>query len=618
MSNYKSLFKNKSFSLLWWGQFISALGDRFTQMALLTIAMILYADTGEKMAWITFYSLLPFLFFGQAFGVIGDKLSRKKIMIFADILRAVLVASIPFISRHANSLGYIYLIVFSVGVLSALFSPAKMAIIPNMVEKEKVISANSLVASSGMFSTLVGTLIAGYLIKFFGPYPMFFVNAFTFIISAVMIANIIIPVKEKQEKTSISLLDIFKGIKAGLSFINRHQLILRIVQLNAVFSLFSAFFYINILNYSRVKLHVFSQGYGVLLAFLGLGLCFGAIFLGKRIGKLNYNNILFVGFGIISLASALMMFKPAFGLCVLILIFAGIGASLIMITLDSLLQRATPDSLRANVFGARGIVTNFVFLVSLIAVGNLLSKFNYFYIFGFIWLASLIVTVLIYISQGQVGYRIFRGILRLILKFFFDLKVSGLENIPQSTKIILAGNHTSLMDGVIVVAAYPRKVYFMAAESVFKHTVWGFFARHFGFIPVKKEGTNKEAIAEAIRILEGRNTLGIFPEGHITSDGKLDEGKKGVAIIALKTGASIVPFAIEGAYYAWPIPKKYPTRHPIEIRFSKPLDIKEYACGEELVAEVMDDIRKTQKDIEEDGLLKVDPNIIVRHIISFE
>jgi len=530
----------------------------------------------------------------------------------------MLVASIPFISSHANSLGYIYFIVFSVGVLSALFSPAKMAIIPNMIEKEKVVSANSLVASSGMFSTLIGTLIAGYLIKFFGPYPMFFVNAFTFIVSAIMIANIIIPVKDNQEKIPAPPLNIIKGVKAGLSFIIRHQLILRIVQLNAAFSLFSAFFYINILNYSRIELKVFSQGYGILLAFLGLGLCFGAIFLGRRIGKLNYNNILFVGFGIISLCNAFMMFRPDFKLCIPVLIFAGVGASLIMITLDSLLQRATPDSLRANVFGARGIVTNFVFLISLIAVGKILSKYSYFYVFGFIWLGSLMTAVLIYISEGEVGYRAFRGVLRLILRLFFDLKVSGLENIPQSTKIILAGNHTSLMDGVIVAAAYPRKVYFMAAESVFKHAFWGFFARQFGFIPVKKEGANKEAIKEAIRILEGRSTLGIFPEGHITSDGKLDEGKKGVAIIALKTGASIVPFAIEGAYYAWPILKKYPKRHPVEIRFSKPLDIKEYEHGEELVAEVMEDIRKTQKDIEEDGLLKVDPNIIVRHIISFE
>ncbi|MDD4954901.1 MAG: MFS transporter [Candidatus Omnitrophica bacterium] len=619
MSNYKELFKNRSFSHLWWGQFISGLGDRFTQMGLLTIAMLLSADSGEKMAWITFYSLLPFLFFGQIFGVIGDKLSRKKIMIFADILRAFLVALIPFINSHTNSLGYIYLIVFCVGTLSALFSPAKLAIIPNMIEKEKVVSANSLVASSGMFSTLVGTLIAGYLIKLFGPHPMFYINAFTFFVSAIMIGNIIIPLKEElAQEAPLSLKNIFQGMRAGLSFINRHQLILRIVQLNAVFSLFSAFFYINILNYSKVQLQVFSQGYGLLLAFLGLGLSFGAIFLGRRIGKLNYNNILFMGFGVISLANALMMFKPDFKLCIPILIFVGIGASLIMITLDSLLQRATPDSLRANVFGARGIVTNFVFLVSLVMVGKLISKFSYFYIFGFIWLAGLFVAIIIYISEGQVGYRIFRSVLRLILKLFFDLKVTGLENVPPSTKIILAGNHTSLMDGVVVAAAYPKKVYFMAAESVFKHSVWGFFARHFGFIPVKKGSSNKEAIAEAIRILEGRNTLGIFPEGHIAADGKLDEGKKGVAVIALKTGASIVPFAIEGAYYAWPLPKKCPKRHPIEIRFSKPLDIKEYEGTEDLIKEVMQDIRQTQKDMEEDGLLKVDPNVIVRHIINFE
>ena len=362
MKNFVKLFKNRNFSFLWFGQFVSSLGDRFTQMALLTIVMILYADTGEKMAWITFYSLLPFLFFGQVFGILGDKLSRKRIMIIADILRAVLVMMIPFLNRYAHSLGYIYLIIFCVGTLSALFSPAKMAIIPNLVEKEKVVSANSLVASSGMIATLIGTLLAGYLIKFFGPYPMFFMNAFTFFISAIMIANIVIqPREQKEEISSVSINSIIKGIKDGFSFINRHQLILRIVQLNAVFSLISAFFYINVLNYATTQLNLFSQGYGILLSFLGLGLCLGAVLLGRRIGKLNYNSLLFMGFGTISLASVLMMFKPDFKFSILILILAGAGASLVMITLDSLLQRATPDSLRANVFGARGIVTNFVF-----------------------------------------------------------------------------------------------------------------------------------------------------------------------------------------------------------------------------------------------------------------
>lgn len=88
---------------MWVGQLISALGDRFTQMSLLTMVMILSQDKGEKMAWITFYSLLPFLIFGQIFGAISDRLNRKKIMIIADILRAVLVALIPFIDRYFHS-----------------------------------------------------------------------------------------------------------------------------------------------------------------------------------------------------------------------------------------------------------------------------------------------------------------------------------------------------------------------------------------------------------------------------------------------------------------------------------------------------------------------------------
>jgi MFS family permease len=402
MNNFLKLFRNKNFSFLWTGQFVSGLGDRFTQMALLTIAMILYADTGEKMAWITFYSLLPFLIFGQVFSVIGDRLSRKKIMIIADILRAILVISIPFINRFSHPMGYIYFIIFSVGTLSALFSPAKMALIPNLVEKEKVVNANSLMASSGMIATILGTLIAGYLIKFFGPYPMFFMNAFTFFISAVMIANI--PAQSLRQRgaiPSVSVSSTLKGIKDGFSFINRHQLILRIVQLNAVFSLISAFFYITILNYSITQLKLFSQGYGILLASIGLGLCLGAVLLGRRIGKLNYNSLLFMGFGTISLASVLMMFRPDFKFSVLILILAGACASLVMITLDSLLQRATPDSLRAKVFGARSIATNFVFLLSLIIVGNALSKFNYFHIFGFIWIVSFITTIVIYVSERQ-------------------------------------------------------------------------------------------------------------------------------------------------------------------------------------------------------------------------
>lgn len=116
-----------------------------------------------------------------------------------------------------------------------------MAIIPNLVKKGMLVSANSLIASTGMITTLVGTLIAGFLIKFIGPYPSFFVDTLTFLISALMIAKISIELTSKKKQKILGY-NLFKDIKNGLSFINRHQLILRIVQLNAFFSFVSSFF----------------------------------------------------------------------------------------------------------------------------------------------------------------------------------------------------------------------------------------------------------------------------------------------------------------------------------------------------------------------------------------
>ncbi len=616
MSNYKILFKNRNFFTLWLGQLVSALGDRFTQMSLLTLVMVMAQDTGEKMAWITFYSLLPFFLFGQLFGVIGDRANRKKIMIIADFTRAGLVALIPLLNRYAGSIVYLYIIVFLVGTLSALFSPAKMAIIPNVVAKERLIGANSLIASTGMISTLVGTLIAGLLIKLVGPYPIFLIDALTFFISGIMISRIAISTTSVS-KRRISRREIFQGIREGLRFINRHQLVLRIVQLNAVFAFLSSFFYIVILNYSTTVLGLSSLGYGVLLTCLGLGLCSGALLLGKKIGKLNFNRILLAGFFLVALMNLLFFLRPNFLFSVLLLIAGGAGASLVMVTLDSLLQRSTPNSLRANVFGARGIVSNFIFLVSLIAVGKLLKIMGAVYLFGFLGLVSFTTAVIIWLSGIPLGYRITKGILRILLRLLFRLKVEGLENLPSHGKVILAGNHTSLLDGVVVMAAYPRQVYFLVAESIFERKFWGFMARQMGFIPISRGGFNKESIREAIRILESRSTIGIFPEGRISPSGELLEGRKGVALIARKTNSLVIPFAIEGAYYAWPVPKKYPRRHPVQIRFGEPIDVREYEVSQELTDEVMDEIKDIKVEMETEGLLEVEPNVIVRHLINF-
>ena len=80
--------------------------------------------------------------------------------------------------------------------------------------------------------------------------------------------------------------------------------------------------------------------------------------------------------------------------------------------------------------------------------------------------------------------------------------------------------------------------------------------------------------------------------------------------------ADIIPFAIEGAYEAWPAPKKYPRRFPIEVRFGAPVEIKEHPVSDELVKEVMQDIGKIKLELEREGYLRVDPGDIISHLIN--
>ncbi|MBM3244334.1 MAG: MFS transporter [Candidatus Omnitrophica bacterium] len=611
------IFKNKNFRNLWTGQLISALGDRLTQMGILTFVMIAAQDKGDKMAMITFFSLLPFLIFGPLFGILADRYSRKNLMLIADLVRAVLVCFIPVIWINTHSVILIVAWFFLLGTFTALFTPAKMSIIGNITEKSFLLEANSAIVSTGLVATLVGTFIAGAVIKATGVKPAFFINGFTYVISALFILSIsyskdAVP-KEIQPKLCFNLLS---DIKTGVAYIKRHQLIMRLILLSSLFSLISSFGYILILNYSSAMLHQDSLGVGILLSAVGIGAILGSVILIKRKDKVNYGRALYLSYTIIGVFSLLFIFRPNFYFSILFLFCLGVGASMLTITLDTMFQRVTPDDLKGKIFSARGVFTEVVFLTSLLLVGVLIRNIQVTHLFAVIGIIGLITAIGAYFYRRSLRYILLRLWLKLMLKVLFNFKVSGLENIPKKKRYIFAANHTSIIDGIAVACAYPERIYFLAADSLFKTKFWGWWATQLGYLPVKRGGFNKEAIRDAVGILKGGDCIGIFPEGKISADGRLDEGKAGIALIARLADVDIVPCAIEGAYEAWPVPKRFPRRFPVEVRFSKPLDGRDYPVKEELLKEVMEEIAKTKLGLERDGYLRIEPDEIVKYLIN--
>ncbi len=143
-------------------------------------------------------------------------------------------------------------------------------------------------------------------------------------------------------------------------------------------------------------------------------------------------------------------------------------------------------------------------------------------------------------------YVIFRFLLRVMYTILFRLEARGTHHIPESGPVILASNHLSNLDPPTVGVKVRRKVHFMAKEELFKIPVFGWLIHSFGAFPVKRGGVSKDAIKSAISLLKEGNVMGIFPEGSRNNQGGM--AKKGAAMIAMRSGAVVVPVAIVGQY----------------------------------------------------------------------
>jgi 1-acyl-sn-glycerol-3-phosphate acyltransferase len=171
-----------------------------------------------------------------------------------------------------------------------------------------------------------------------------------------------------------------------------------------------------------------------------------------------------------------------------------------------------------------------------------------------------------------------------LLRLAFRPRIEGLEHIPSSGAAIIAGNHLSFSDHFLMPAILKRRITFLAKAEYFtgpgiRGRLIAFFFRSAGQIPVDRSGKDagQAAIREGLGVLSKDELLGIYPEGTRSHDGRLYKGKVGVAVMALKAQAPVIPCAMIGTFEAQPPGRKLPRIRPVSIRFGKPLDFSRYA-----------------------------------------
>jgi 1-acyl-sn-glycerol-3-phosphate acyltransferase len=177
------------------------------------------------------------------------------------------------------------------------------------------------------------------------------------------------------------------------------------------------------------------------------------------------------------------------------------------------------------------------------------------------------------------AYWLMKFLLSPILRFFFRVRVEGVENVPDSGPVILASNHLSFSDSIFLPLVLKRRVTFVAKAEYFDDPKTAWFFRAVGQIPIKREGGSAadRALQSAREVLDRGGVLGIYPEGTRSPDGRLYKGHTGVARLALQTRAPVVAVAMIGTRQIQPIGQVVPRLFmPVTIRFSQPMTFDRY------------------------------------------
>lgn len=193
-------------------------------------------------------------------------------------------------------------------------------------------------------------------------------------------------------------------------------------------------------------------------------------------------------------------------------------------------------------------------------------------------------------------YWFFRTLFLIVFKIFFGLKAIDYERVPEKGGVIVAANHASYLDPLIIGTALKRRATFMARRGLFKIPLIGTFVNAFSF-PVDRDRPQPSTIKEAVTRLKKGELIVLFPEGGRSTDGSLLDARRGVGMIAAMSMARVVPALIEGADRALPVGAKFIKPAKIRVTFGNPIEIEGEETGKDFQERIARDIMEAIRSL---------------------
>ena len=547
---YSKLLGDGGFQSFLWTQFLAAFNDNVYKMIVQVTAVAIAAGEHESARYLSIANavfVIPFLIFAGPAGQIADRFSKTRVLQITKAFE-ILVMTFGIFALINHSIGMLLVVLFCLAAQANFFSPAKYGILPEITGEEQLARANGLIELSTFAAIVVGTGVGAILFARWKETPLYM--GVTLLAIAVVGSLTSLKITKAPSAGSPEPFHInpFHEVWIGMRHLAGNRPMWLTVAGISYFWFIGALFQNSILLLRVETLHAGDETAGYLVAALAVGIGAGSVVAGKLSGDR-------IELGIVAVGSALMgIFAVATGLTTSVawdyvwLTGLGFAGGLFIVPLNAYLQDRAEPREKGRIL----TTNNFVNMLGVIVASGVLSLLHD--AMG-LTAAKMLLVLGAFTMVGTVGAIALmpaislRFFLLCILHCAFRIRYIGVENLPKQGGALLAANHTSFADPVLVGGASGRFMRFLMWQPYFDNKLFRPFFQVLRAIPLST--TNPREALKTLKgakedIVRGRLVC-IFPEGAVTRNGNMIAFQRGVERL-MAPEAPVIPVYIDGMW----------------------------------------------------------------------
>lgn len=610
------LFRQRRFGPFFAVQALGALNDNIFKNALAALLVFKASslaglNTDQLVNFSAMVFILPYFLFSALFGQFADKFEKSGIIRRVKVLEIVIMV-LATIGFWFDLLPLLFFVLFLLGLQSTIFGPVKYGILPQILHRHELVGGNALVEMGTFVAILAGTIAGPLLAGIEAPWPVWVSVAALAVAVLGWLASLRVPEAPAVDPELKINWNLATETVRNLRFINENRTVLNSVLGISWFWFFGATVLVQVPSYSQNVLGGDERVMSFLLALFIVGISVGSLLCEKLSGRDVEIGLVPLGsIGLTVFALDLYFASPALptpGLTVSaflseaanwrivldLLMIGGFGGFYI-VPLYALVQARSEPSHRSRVIAGNNIL-NALFMVVSAGFAMVMLGSAGFTIPELIMITAILNAVVALYIYTLVPEFLLRFLSWVLIHTLYRVRVTGLDQVPEEGGVLLAANHVSYVDPMLIGGTVRRPVRFVMYHGIYKTPVlrWLFDAGK--AIPIGSEKTHPEILAEAWERIDGEladgEPVGIFPEGGITRDGEIQTFRPGIEKILARRPVPVVPVALchlWGSLFSRsdPLHKRRPRKlwKHVELRIGAPIPPEE-ATAERIEAEV--------------------------------